>query len=73
MDPLAREIDTLGVMRLVKGNSFAFIFRSGRAKKGGGIKRFVWGCTKQPRTIDLYSTSATKMDFRGEGPKLFLC
>lgn len=46
MDLLAKEIETSGVMRPMKGNYLAFVLRSGRAKKkkrGRWDKTFVWG------------------------------
>lgn len=78
MDLLAKEIETSGVMRPMKGNYLAFVLRSGRAKKkkkkeGGGIKHLCGGCTKKQGLFTFDSTFETKMDFNGEGPKLFLC
>lgn len=47
MDLLAKEIDAPGARRLIKGNSFAFVFRSGRAKKWEvGSNLLFGGCTK---------------------------
>lgn len=53
----------------MKGNSFASVLGL------GGQKRGKWGRTfgGAVKKFTFYSTFKTKMDFSGEGPKLFLC
>lgn len=54
----------------MKGSWVAFVFRSGKGKRGGGIKAFSLGDALKPRILPFTLLFETEMDFSGGGAKI---